>query len=220
MRWIRFLLVLGAMAVLFSVGQSSVRAEKPVDQLTKAEMANALPVSDPAGLAPVPVPGAEGAGGNSPKRVYRLPACDPETASNNAPCYFVVSGRTDSGAAGASGSLGALSFDRNLTCGKTIYSWLGLQLGVLQENVNVSFWNVDGRAPVTMNWGNMDGTVATMAGYSWSNLSGPNPNPAWGDRTNNAFATASGQLNQYLPPGWFQVYSVNMTIDSNGWYCQ
>lgn len=216
MRWVKFLAVFTLLVLLLRIGANVAKADKPIDYLTSKEMANAVVVLDPKGLAPAPFPGDSNS--SVSRKAYRLAGCDPNTADKNTPCYFVVTSNRDLGTTHPAQSIMPLSYRATLTCGKNIYNVFGVLLATLQENVNVTFWNQWGRSPVTLNWGNLNGTRTFLIGYTWSDLRGPNPNPGWGIRTNTAYAWASGVLNNW--PGMSQYHSILLTINGSGWYCQ
>ena len=221
MRWVKFLAVFVLMTLLLSVVPGVVRAEGPAgkDHLTASEMANATLASNLNGIAPSGIRGvALSSGQVGYSEVYRLEGCDPAVASDSAPCYFVVAAGRDVVSRPAVRKASPLSSESILTCGKNIYNGAGALVYTLQENVDVTFWNQWGKAPVTMNWGNLDGTQTYLIGTSWNSLSGPNPSPGWGTYTNTAYASASGNLVYW--PNLSYYYSVLMTINTNGWYCQ
>lgn len=180
----------------------------PPDQLTQAQMKNAVVVSNEINL-------------NRSKtqdgQVYRFADCDESNLGD--PCYFIVTGSGDFGHNIKSTSITPLASTATITCGRNIYNGTGKNVARLQQNVNVKFWGTSGRTPVTMNWGDLNGTTGTL-GYGWQDLTGPNPSPGWGvyvPQSGTAYSTAGGMF-VYL--GVMQAYiSVRITIRSTGWSC-
>lgn len=151
--------------------------------------------------------------------VYRLESCK-RSAAPQTPCYFkVVQGV---GGVEKATSVSPLSYtNATLTCGIDVYDSVGIRLGRLQQNVNTTFLTGYYRTPVVFNWGDLRGTWA-VPGYTWSNLQGPNPNPAWGQRSGDyASSIASGELHLLIQgfPIW-GYYSTRLVITPYGWYCQ
>jgi hypothetical protein len=210
MRKVKFVPAIVVVAFALSIGIGIVQAQgsEPKDQqLTPEQMANAIEVATP-----------KDARSGGPGAIYRLASCDPK--DQEAPCYFTVSGSSNATAEQQAYTVSPMSSSATLVCGINIYNGAGGLAAILKENVNVTFWNQYGKAPVTMNWGNLNGTWSQVT-YNWWNLSGPNPSPGWGTYANTAYATASGTLVWGVPPfQGSQYYSVLLTINSNGWYCQ
>ena len=181
------------------------------DQLTSAQMGSAVVVSN--GFAP--------AHSKRPGQVYRFANCD--KSNPNDLCYFVVTTSDKFIRNSSSDAVVALASTATITCGKKIYNSLGQLRATLQQNVGVTFSGTYGQTPVTLNWGDRAGT-GSSPWYSWSDLTGPNPNPNWGvyvARTQTAYSTAGGMLTYAAPgiPGWSKYYSSRITINSSGWYC-
>ncbi len=176
------------------------------DQLTPAQMKNAV---------------VAGAGLDHSKfqegQVYRFANCNDSNPSG--PCYFIVTGGASFDQTARSASITPLASTATITCGRNIYNGTGKNVARLQQNVNVTFSSTYGQTPVTMNWGNLNGTTGTL-GYGWSDLTGPNPNPGWGvnvPRTGTAYSTAGGM---FIYLGVMQAYiSIRITISRTGWSC-
>lgn len=202
---------------LLALAVVPVYAQGPIgdEDLTSEEMSNAIVVANPDRVAASDI--LSGQSISSKRRVYRLAGCDPGSVDPDAPCYFTVVTGYDSIAlrSGQSGA-GVLAYGATVICGKNIYNMFGGLIARLQQNVDVTYHNQWGKAPVTMNWGNLDGTETYLFGYWWEGLSGPNPNPGWGIRTNTAYSTASGNLRS---PVTSQYFSTTMTINYSGTFC-
>lgn len=127
-------------------------------------------------------------------------------------------------AANTSYSVTPLASTTGLVCITPIYNSFGTLKAKLQQNVSVTFWGAFGQTPVTLNWGDRAGTGASPM-YSWSDLTGLNPNPGWGvyvKRTKTAYSTVGGMLTYSPIPGyteWQQYISNRLTIKSSGWSC-
>jgi hypothetical protein len=182
------------------------------DRLTSEQMKNAVIVSD----------GSFASRSTEEGPFYRLANCD-ETNSD-APCYFTITGSSSRLKSNIPGD-DLLSTNATISCGVNIYSFIGILAAKLKQNVNVTFWGTFGRTPVTLNWGDLQGTATYLPYYSWNSLTGPNPNPAWGvyvSSSGTAFTTAGGLLIYQPPPplpGVQNYVSTRLTINSTGWSC-
>lgn len=206
-------LLIALMLVIQAVPVSAQGNPPPPNQLTPAQMKNAVMVRD----------GSVASRSSVKAEVYRFADCD--GSDSDAPCYFIVTGNGTFVEGSNRLSVTPLSSSATLTCGVNVYNSFGNKVARLQQNVNVTFWSTYGQTPVTLNWGNLGGTQAYYGFYvSWSGLTGPTPNPGWGvyvSRAGAAYTTAGGLLTYAPPltPGWQQYYSSRLTIRSSGWYC-
>lgn len=209
------IMILGSQAGLVTAADGNSN-----DRLTAEQMQNATIVLD--GL-PSSREGLEGP-------VFRLANCNLSAREN--PCYFTVEGGGNfvsrsykSRGLSSPTPSNAASFNATITCGITVYSVIGIPGARLQENINVTFWTANERTPLTMNWGDLAGTTTYLPYWSWSNLSGPTPNPSYGTyvpQSGTAFANASGMV-VYAPPpplsGSNTVYATHFTANGGGWWC-
>jgi hypothetical protein len=199
--------------VLLLVPTTAVFAKDPPPpdegtNLTNAQMKSAAWVKD----------GTVESRANVKGKVFRLESCD-ENASKDAPCYVSITGGGQQ-----SNVITPLSTTSTLVCGINISNRIGSKLGRLQENVNITFSGATGKTPLTMNWGDLRGTAA-LPGYTWgSTLSGPTPNPNWGQsvsQSGRASAISSGILYLAIEGFPLQAYaSIRMIITSSGWWCE
>jgi hypothetical protein len=182
------------------------------NKLTPVQMKNAVVVEGGSVISRAEVKGD----------VYRFADCD--GSNPDVPCYFVVTGSGTFAEGSSKSPITPLASSATITCGVNVYNYLGNNVARLQQNVNVTFWGTYGQTPVTLNWGDLRGTATYGSYYSWSSLTGPNPNPGWGvyvSRTGTAYSNAGGLL-VYAPPPvpGTQVYvSSRITIRSSGWSC-
>lgn len=208
-------LIFFVVAIMLAIQVAPVSAQDNTpplpNQLTQFQMKNAVVVSDGSATNRSKVKGD----------VYRLAGCD--GSKPDAPCYFVITGSGNFTENASNPSIAPLAASATITCGINVYNGIGANVARLQQNVNVTFWGTYGQTPVTLNWGDLRGTSA-LPGYSWSGLTGPNPNPSWGvyvTRAGTAYSTAGGTLSfnpPVLPP--LQTYvSSRLTIRSTGWSC-
>lgn len=212
-----FIYLLIAIALVIQIWPVSAQGETPPDQLTPTQMKNAILVADGSIASRSSV-------ANQPKEkaiIYRFADCD--ESNPEAPCYFMVTGAGNF-FANNSRSITPLASTTGLVCITPIYNSLGTLKAKLQQNVSVTFWGTYGQTPVTLNWGDRAGTGASPM-YSWSDLTGPNPNPGWGvyvARTKTAYSTVGGMLTYAPVPGipqWQQYISNRLAIKSSGWSC-
>ncbi len=209
-----FLLV--AVMLAISIVPVSAQGKTPPNdspaQLTPAQMKNAVVVKD----------GSAVNRSKSKGEVYRFADCD--ESNPEAACYFMVTGNGNFAENINSNSITPLAATTTLICGTPIYNGFGALKAVLKQRVGVTFWGTFGQTPVTLNWGDRSGTYANYA-YSWSDLTGPNPNPGWGvkvSRTQTSNSTVGGLLTHSQVPGiilWQGYISNRLTIKSSGWYC-
>lgn len=194
----------------YVAAQGVVPPANAPDRLAPAQMKNAITVHDGS-------PERRSASGG----VYRFASCN-NSVDNNTPCYIVVSGSGSFPKAVDNATVIPLASSATITCGVNIYNKLGVKVGRLQQNINVTFTGTFGQTPVKLNWGDLGGTF-TIFGYTWSNLGGPTPNPNWGvtvPRTGTAYANASGMISLNVGVPLIQYYyGSRLTIRSNGWSC-
>lgn len=212
-KFLIFLLVavMVAIQVVPVSAQGKTPPNDPPAQITPAQMKNAVVVSD----------GSAANRSKSKGEVYRFADCD--GSSPEAPCYFMVTGNGNFAENINSNSITPLATTTTLICITPIYNNLGQLKATLKQRVGVTFWGTFGQTPVTLNWGDRAGTGANPP-YSWSDLTGPNPNPGWGvyvARTKTSNSTVGGMLTYAPLPGpGFQLYISNrLTIKSSGWFC-
>lgn len=201
------LAVILAIQVAPASAQGKTPSSGPPDQLTPEQMKNAILVGTGDSNRPELQEG----------QVYRFANCN-ESNSEDA-CYFMIIGGENFDQNVSSTLMTPLATSATITCGRNLYNGAGKNVARLQQNVNVTFWGTYGQTPVTLNWGNLNGTFATV-GYAWQDLAGPNPSPNWGvyvSRSGTAYSTAGG-LFVFL--GSVQSYiSTRITIKSSGWSC-
>jgi hypothetical protein len=195
-----------------------ITSDSKRDRLTTQEMASAIVVADALAARRSGVRGA----------VYRLQSCD--SGNPEALCYFKVvdmttpsRGLVSSMATEGYGTLAGTN--ATLTCGVPFYNLLGFEVAKLVQNVNVTFHTYNGQTPVTMNWGDRNGTYSYWP-FQWQTLSGPYANPGFGvyvSRGGTAYAQTDGVLKNEpysgFPGGSVSV-SLHLTINSGGWWCQ
>lgn len=195
------LLLLVVPSVIAKEKQGPVLGGK-LDVLTPAQMANAIEIANAANPSLRQTSNAN--------QVYRLADCTMADAVNR-PCYLVIrAGLVQSQ------PLAPTTY----VCGVNVYNYVGWQVAVLKQSVSVNA----GAGGFTANWGHLGGSSAWGAGYAWSLLIGPNPNPAWGAVTTGpAYFTAGGNLTYSIPPAYnysMLIASV-LTVNSGGDYsCQ
>ena len=146
--------------------------------------------------------------------VYRLASCG-ASAPADAPCFFTI-------ASNGRLPIAPKSVFATLTCGVDVYTKIGAHVGRLQQNVGIIFYGSYGKTPLVLQWGDLRGTWA-LAGYTWSQLRGPNPTPGWGvyvSRSGVASAISSGVLSLLIQGFPIQGYfSTRLNITPYGWYC-
>jgi hypothetical protein len=197
--------------VVFVAAQEKSPPISAPNQLTLQQMKTATVVSDG---SPENRSGEAG-------QIYRLANCD--GSDPNAPCFFSITGGTNF-AANTVSAISPLSSSATITCGVNIYALGGILGARLQQNVRVTFWGTYGQTPVTLNSGDLGGTIASFPAWWWTELTGPNPSPNWGvqvSRTGSATTTAGGLLNRGIPPVILQQYfSSTLKINQYGYSCR
>ncbi len=212
--WVYLML---AIALVLQALPVTAQGGTPPSQLTPTQMKNAVLVANGSITSRLSVLNQS----KGKAVVYRFADCD--ESNPEAPCYFMVIGDGNL-AANSSQSITPLASTTGLVCVTPIYNSFGTLKAKLQQNVSVTFWGTFGQTPVTLNWGDRAGTGASPM-YSWSDLTGPNPNPGWGvyvKRTKTAYSTVGGMLTYSPIPGyteWQQYISNRLTIKSSGWSC-
>lgn len=202
-----FLLIVVMLALQVVPVSAQGKTPPNPDQLTLEQMKNAVVVSN----------GMDSNRSKIQGQIYRFANCD--ESNPDAPCYFMVTGSDNFGQNINLTPITPLASTATIICGRNIYNGTGKKVARLQQNVNVTFSGTYGQTPVTLNWGDLNGTTGTL-GYGWSDLTGPNPSPGWGvyvPRSGTAYSTAGGMF-VYL--GVMQAYiSIKITIRSSGWSC-
>lgn len=202
-----------ALMLVFQVVPVSAQGKTPAnpDQLTAAQMKSAVMVND----------GSIASRSNKRAEIYRFASCD--GAREDVPCYFMVTGQGSFTESTNASSITPLSSSATISCGINVYNGIGANVAKLKQNVNVTFSGTYGQTPVTLNWGDLRGTMA-IPGYSWSGLTGPTPNPNWGvyvSRTGTAYSNAGGTL-AFTPPVLPPLQTIvtsRLRINSSGWAC-
>lgn len=156
-----------------------------------------------------------------------------------APCYLVVTG------SGAS-NRNDVSFDasndaepegsnpptvRTVTCGVEIYSTgLPIFLGKLVNNTTLNYhkgWKGHFGLPVTLLSGNTSGTWNTVF-TSWTNITGPTPNPGWNIKVKKSAGLAStvvsGTISIVIPVAGLPIgtslnAAISVGINPNQTFC-
>lgn len=202
----------------------AVHAQETSTQLTDSQMAQATEVSSfenlPSLQYDVRGESALQARGTDLEQIYKLADCD--VNSEDQICFlkvtFTVSvdeNPTKIDPQGLSRAASPLVITQ--TCGYSLYSVAGIESARLQQRINTSYWTGNTIPPLTLNWGNLSGTFATIP-WSWQNTSGPTANVGWGQNTwGSVYITASGDLQSIW--GGFATYGTIMTINGSGTSC-
>jgi len=104
--------------------------------------------------------------------LYRLPECDPDTASINQPCYVMLFSNIDQDFSSDQVKLENAKSSWTITCGVNIKNSVQTLVGKLWQDINAS-WNQSGSWYFpSVNWKSR-GTWTKDWRYSWTNLSGP-----------------------------------------------
>ncbi|XWX04176.1 hypothetical protein VZO05_01210 [Aggregatilineales bacterium SYSU G02658] len=148
---------------------------------------------------------------------YRLASCDPNDI--HAPCYVVHFARTLPVKAPTDEDTITMSsgFTVMQQCGVSVRSIAGFESARLQQNVNVTYTTNVARTPARLNWGDTSGTFS-LAGWNWTDVSGPNPSPSWGVFGSSLSAITSGILSNPFGAGGTG-YSTRLFVDSSGTRC-
>jgi len=108
-----------------------------------------------------------------------------------------------------------LTTDNWYTCGYTIYNYLGTHVATF-SNITRAQYN----SPSYPGWWNLvSGYNSTWAAsmYSWTNLSGPTPNPGWNNWDSYVYTYSKGILNYLGGQYWY--HATNSFDYSSGWSC-
>lgn len=212
-KFLVFLLLAVMLAIQFVPVSAQGNTPPPPDQLTQAQMKNAVVVGD----------GSTVSRSNKEGATYRFAVCD--ESNPEAPCYFTVTGNGTFYDNTSKSSITPLASNATISCGVNIYNYVGNLAARFKQNINVTFGGTYGQTPVTLNWGDLGGTATYVPYYYWQNVTGPNPNPGWGvyvSRSGTAYSNASGLLNYAPPspiPGVQNYVTTRITIRSSGWSC-
>ncbi len=144
--------------------------------------------------------------------VQRLDTCDEDSDPNDL-CYYVVL-KAGPEEVRPSGVMAPLSTTNWYICGIRAYNYLGGHVGTLTNYTQATYDDV-----VYDKWKLLTGFNTTWAatGYSWSNLSGPNPNPGWNVWTYSGSTRSDGKLTWISTWKWY--WAKNLFYRYGNWGC-
>ncbi|MDZ7844630.1 MAG: hypothetical protein U5K99_07510 [Anaerolineales bacterium] len=129
--------------------------------------------------------------------LYRLPECDPDTASIDQPCYVILFSHIDQDISSDQAKLENTKSSWTITCGVNVKNAAQTLVAKLWQDINAS-WNQSGSWYFpSVNWKSR-GTWTKDWRYTWSGLSGPYYD---GGGTQSKIYSTSGTL-KYLGINW------------------